>query len=169
MGEDQFGFRSGCGTREATWVMRVMSEKVIDYDQEMLVWFVDFEKAFDKLQWRKVFISLKAINVDWRDRRLIWNLYMKQTLSVRVEEGISEPGEVGRGVRQECSISPQLFNIHAKATMREALSELDNDVEVGGIVIKSVRFADDKAIASSTEEVLQEMDNNLNRTQKNLE
>ena len=65
----------------------------------MFVCFIDFEKAFDRVQWRKLFSILKAINVDWRDRRLIRNLYMKQTIRVRVAEGESEPGKVGRGVK----------------------------------------------------------------------
>ena len=129
IGKDQFGFRSGCGTREAIGVMRVMREKVIEHDQEMFVCFVDFEKAFDRVQWRKLFNILKAINVDWRDRRLIRNLYIKQTVRVRVAEGESEPGEIGRGFRQGCSLSPQLFNIYIEAMMREALSELDNGVK----------------------------------------
>ena len=89
---------------------------------------------------------------------------MKQTVRVRVAEGESEPGEIGRGVRQGCSLSPQLFNIYTEAMMREALSELDNGVKVGGRVMKSVSFADDKAIVCSTEEGLQKMVNNLNRT-----
>ena len=129
IGEDQLGFRSGCGTREAIGVMRVMSEKVIEHDQEMFVCFVDFEKAFDRVQWRKLFNILK-------DRRLIRNLYMKHTVRIRVAEGESEPGEIGRGVSQGCSLSPQLFNIYTEAMMREALSQLDSGVKVGGRVIK---------------------------------
>ena len=47
--------------------------------------------------------------------------------------------------------------------MNEALSELEEGVRVGGRLIKSVRFADDKAIVCDSEEGLQEMVNNLNR------
>ena len=163
IGNDQFGFRAGCGTRDAIGIMRIISEKMIENDQEMFVCFVDFEKAFDRVQWRKLFDILKAIGVDWRDRRLIRNLYMKQEVRVRVADGESDPGEVGRGVRQGCSLSPVLFNIYAEAMMNEALSDLEEGVRVGGRLIKSVRFADDKAIVCDREEGLQEMINNLNR------
>ena len=164
IGNDQFGFRSGCGTREAIGIMRIMSEKMIENDQEMFVCFVDFEKAFDRVQWRKLFEILKEIGVDWRDRRLIRNLYLNQTVKVRVADGESEPGEVGRGVRQGCSLSPVLFNIYAEAMMIEALLELEEGVRVGGRMVKSIRFADDKAIVCNSEAGLQEMVNSLNRT-----
>ena len=49
---------------------------------EMFVCFVDFEKAFDRVQWPKLLEILRNISVDWRDRRLIKNLYLKQTVTI---------------------------------------------------------------------------------------
>src|SRR6218665_1011858 len=40
--------------------------------------FVDFEKAFDRVKWTKLWHTLKTIGIDWRDRRLISNLYLLQ-------------------------------------------------------------------------------------------
>jgi len=64
------------------------------------------------------------IGVDWRDRRLIATLYISQTATVRLNYELTEPSEVGRGVRQGCLISPTLFNVYAEATMKEALDVL---------------------------------------------
>lgn len=72
---DQFGFRSGCGTREAVGCMRMMSERVLEFDEDMFVCFIDFEMVFDRVQWRKLMDILKSLNIDWRDLRLIRNLY----------------------------------------------------------------------------------------------
>ena len=47
--------------------MRPLSEKVIKNDHEIIVCFVDFEKAFDRIQWRKLSDILKMIGFDWRD------------------------------------------------------------------------------------------------------
>ena len=71
-----------------------------------VVCLVDFEKAFDRVKWTKLFEVLKKIGVDWRDRRLIMNLYSQHTAVVRTENGDFVPGEIGRGVRQECVLSP---------------------------------------------------------------
>ena len=40
---------------------------------------------------------MKKIGVDWKERRLISNLYMKQCIKVRIGEEMSEERENGRG------------------------------------------------------------------------
>jgi len=42
---------------------------------------------------------------------LIWNLYNKQVAYVRIEDGLSTECTIGRGVRQEYSLSPLLYLI----------------------------------------------------------
>lgn len=156
IGKDQFGFRNGCGTREAIGVMRVLSERSMEFQQELYVCFVDFEKAFDRVNWTKLMMVLRQIGIDWRDRRLIAQLYLRQTASVRTRTGTTDPAIIGRGVRQGCLVSPILFNIYAEAMLREALEEVEG-VRVGGQLVKSVRFADDQAMVASTASGLQHM------------
>ena len=63
------------------------------------VCYVDYEKAFDRVDWTKL-LTIANMRVDWRDRKLIWNLYNKQVAYVRTEDGLSTACTVGRGVRQ---------------------------------------------------------------------
>ena len=56
----------------------------------MYVVFVDLEKAFDRVDWM-IFVSiLKKIGVDWKEKRLLNNLYVKQRIKVRIGEEMSE-------------------------------------------------------------------------------
>jgi len=71
LGEDQFGFRRRVVTRDAIAVMRVLTERCIEHNQTVYVSFVNYEKAFDRINWKKIMEILKYIGVDWRDRRLI--------------------------------------------------------------------------------------------------
>jgi len=64
---------------------------------------------------------LKNIGVDWKDRRLIMNLYMNQKVVIKVNQECSEECDMGRGVRQGCRLSPLLFTINADAMMTEAM------------------------------------------------
>ena len=112
LGKDQYGFRTGCGTRDAIAAMRVLCDRSLEHNNKVIVCYVDYEKAFDRVNWEKLMKVLKSIGVDCRDRRLIWNLYQGQSASVQVGNSLSAACQIGRGVRQGCSLSPLLFIIH---------------------------------------------------------
>ena len=84
LGKDQSGFRRGRVAREAIGVMRCLDEWCIEYNQDLFVCFVDYEKAFDQVNWKKLTEILADLGVDWKDRRLVAALYMGQTAVVRV-------------------------------------------------------------------------------------
>ena len=68
--------------------------------------------------------------MDWRDRRPIADLYMRQKVMIRIEEKCKEAISIGRGVRQACLLSPLLFSIYAEAIMGEALEDFEDGVKV---------------------------------------
>src|SRR5438034_2009761 len=107
---------------------------------------------------------LKERGVDWRDRRLIMNLYLNQKAIVRIQQEYSDEGEIGRGVRQGCSLSPLLFNIYAEAMMVEAMEGIEEGIKVGGKLIKDVRFADDQGMIAKSEAGHQRIMDGLNST-----
>jgi hypothetical protein len=109
---------------------------------------------------------LKNIGVDWRDRRLIKTLYMNQEAVVKVNGDLSEPGEIGRGVRQGCLLSPLLFSLYVEMMMEEAMEESEEGVKVGGYLLRDVRFADDQGMVANTEKGLQKIMDRLNDTAK---
>ena len=166
IGRNQFGFRKGCGTRDAVGVMRMLCERSLEHGNDIYICFVDFEKAFDRVDWKKMMEILKDLQVDWRDRRMIMELYMNQEAVIRVADGESEPGVIGRGVRQGCPLSPLLFSIYAESLMLEAMSDVDEGVNVGGKLLKDVRFADDQGMVASTQNGLQRLMDRVNETSK---
>ena len=60
-----------------------MCESSLEQSNYVFICFVDYENAFDRVDLVKLLGILKEIVVDWRDRRLILNLYMQQTAVVR--------------------------------------------------------------------------------------
>src|SRR6218665_2715647 len=166
LGKNQFGFRKGCGTREAIGVMRMLCERSLEHDNELYICFVDFEKAFDRVKWTKLWHILKTIGIDWRDRRLISNLYLQQEAIIRVGNGYSKPAYIGRGLRQGCPLSPILFLIYSEMMMIDAMEEIEEGIKVGGELVKDVRFADDQGMVAGSEGGLQKLMDGLNRTVK---
>ena len=148
--------------------MRTVCERTLDHGNEVYVYFVDFEKAFDRVDWVKIFEILKHLHNDWKDRRLLKDLYMRQEAAIRIADGESDPGTIGQGVRQGCPLSPLLFSIYAEVMMIEALEnvEAEEGIVVGGQIISEVRFAADQGMVASTEKGLQSLMNKLNDTAK---
>ena len=142
LGEDQFGFRRGKGTRDAIGMMRIIAERTLETDEELCVCFIDWQKAFDRVNWTNLMHMLKRIVIDWRERRLIRKLYMVQKVKVRLDRRKTRRVQTGRGVRQGCSLSPIMFNLYSECLTKEALDGL-GDFSIGGQIIQTVKYADD--------------------------
>jgi len=56
--------------------IRMMVERSLENNQEVYICFVDYAKAFDRVDWKKLINIMRKKGVDWRNRRLIGNLYM---------------------------------------------------------------------------------------------
>jgi hypothetical protein len=74
LGEDQFGFRRGKGNRDAVGMLRIISERTLVIDEELCTCFIDWQKAFDHVNWTKLMQIVKGTGTDWRKRRLISKL-----------------------------------------------------------------------------------------------
>jgi len=109
---DQFGFRRGNGTRDAIGMLRIISERTLEIDEEPSVCFIDWQKVSDRVNWTKLMQIIKENGIDWRERRSISNLYMAQSVKVRLNRGQTRSVKIGRGVRKGCCLSPILFNLY---------------------------------------------------------
>ena len=49
---------------------------------------------------------------------LLRNVYASQEATVRTGHGTTDWFQIGKGVRQDCILSPCLFNLHAEYIMR---------------------------------------------------
>ena len=62
-------------------------------------------KAFENVNWNVMMKILKAIKINYRDRRIIGELYKHQTTSIKTKESKREAA-IRKGVRQGCNLSP---------------------------------------------------------------
>jgi hypothetical protein len=107
--EDQFGFRCGSGTREAILSLREILERRIEISKRTYVAFVDLEKAFDKVNWKLLFLNLRNAGIDWKGRRFIYKLYKNHATTIDINRH-KEEAKIRQRVRQGCLLSPHLFN-----------------------------------------------------------
>jgi len=64
LGKDQFGFRRGKGTMDASGMLRIISERTLEIDKEISVTFIERQKAFDRANWTKLMQILKETAID---------------------------------------------------------------------------------------------------------
>ena len=89
--------------------MRIIAERTLEIDEELCVCFIDWQKAFDRVNCTKLMQILKRNGIDWRERRLISKLCMDQRVKVRLGRGETRSVQIGRRVRQGCCLSPIMF------------------------------------------------------------
>ena len=99
---------------------------------------------------------LKETGIDWRERRLNSNLYMDQSVKVRLNRGEARSVKIGRGVRQGCCSSPILLNLNSECLTKKALEGF-GDFKIGGQMIHTVKYADELVLLAKEEKELQDM------------
>ena len=162
--ETQSGFISGKGTREGIFNLRMISEKYIEMNKDVYMCFIDYEKAFDRVNHEKMIQCMQSIGIDKSDVRIISNLYWTQKAYIRLENDISNEIQIKRGVRQGCVLSPALFNLYTEMIFRSA-DDLKG-VNIDGININNLRYADDTVLLAESQEDLQKIVDKVNAVGK---
>ena len=89
---------------------------------------------------------------------LLRNLYAAQEATVRIEHGITDWFQIGKGVRQGCVLSPCLFNLYAEYIMRNAgLDEAQAGIKIARRNTNNLRYADDTTLMTESEEKLKSL------------
>ena len=66
----------------------------MEHGEYLYICFVDYEKAFDSVNWIKLMEVLEQVGVDKRDRDFIKNLYMEQTVIIIIDGKDSEAAKI---------------------------------------------------------------------------
>ena len=89
---------------------------------------------------------------------LLRNLYAGQEATVRTGHGTTDWFQIGKGVLQDCMLSPCLFNLYAEYIMRNVgLEEAQAGIKISGKNINNFRYADDSTLMADKEEELKHL------------
>ena len=89
---------------------------------------------------------------------LLRNLYADQEATVRTGHGTTDWFQIAKGVRQDCIVSPCLFNLYADYIMRIVdLEEAQAGIKIAGRNINNHRYADDTTLMAESEEELKSL------------
>ena len=95
--------------------------------------FIDYTKGFDCVYHNKLWKILKEMGIPDHLNCLLRNLSAGQEATVQTGHGTTDWFQIGKGVRQDCTLSPCLFNLYAVYIMQNAgLDEAQGGIKIAG-------------------------------------
>ena len=120
--------------------------------------FIDYAKAFDCVDHKKLWKILKEVRIPDHLTCLLRNLYAGQEATVRTGHGTTDWFQIGKGVHQGYILLPCLFNLYAEYIMRNAgLEETQAGIKIARRNINNLRYADDITLMAKSEHKLKSL------------
>ena len=104
--DGQAGFIKGRGTRNQIANIHWIMEKVREFQKHIYFCFIDYAKAFDCVDPKKLWKILKEMGIPDHLTCLLRNLYAGQEATVRTGRGRTDWFQIGKAVRQVSILSP---------------------------------------------------------------
>ena len=151
----QAGFSKGRGRRDQIANIQWIMEKAREFQKNIYFCFIDYAKAFDCVDDKKLWKILEEMGIPENHTCLLRNLYAGQEATVRTGHRATDWFQIGKGVCQGCISSPCLFNFYAEYIMRNAgLEEAQDGIKIAWRNINHLRYADDTTLMAESEEEL---------------
>jgi len=143
--------RSNCHHPLSNWKAR-------EFQKNIYFCFTDYTKAFDHVDHNKLWKILKEMGIPDHLTCLLRNLYAGQEATVRTVYGRTDWFQIGKGVQQDCILSPCLFNFYAEYIMWNAgLDEAQAGVKIAGRNINNLKYIGDTNFMAESEEDLKSL------------
>ena len=110
----QAGFRKDRGTRDQIANIHWIIEKAREFHKNIYFCFIDYAKAFDYVDYNKLWKILQEMGIPGHLTCLQRNLYAVQEATVRTGHATTDWFQIGEGVHQGCILSPCLFSFYAE-------------------------------------------------------
>ena len=154
----QAGFRKVRGTRDQITNFCWIIEKAREFQKNIYFWFIDYAKAFEYVDHKKLWKILKEMGIPDHLTCLLRNLHADQEATVRTRHEI-DWFQIWKGVCQGCILLPCLFNLFAEYIMQNSrLYEIQAKVKMAGINSNNLRYANDPTLMAENKELIQPFD-----------
>ena len=130
-------------------------EKAREFQKDIYFCFIDYAKAFDCVDHKKLWKILQVMGIPDHLTCLLRNLYAGQEATVRTGHGTTDWFQIGKGVCHGCILSPYLFNLHTEyITWNANLDEAQAGIKIAKKIINNLRYADDTIFMAESKEEL---------------
>ena len=143
----QFGFKPGHSTGLCTSVLKRTVNYYTNRGSHVFLCFVDFSKAFDKINYWKLFNMLLDDGISVKMVQLLAFWYSHQVMCIKWNGVTSGCFTIANGTRQGGVLSPYLFNRYIRG-MIHSIARSPSGCNIGNIPVNILAYADDVVLLS---------------------
>jgi hypothetical protein len=154
--DNQNGFRKQRSTIDHLSTLTSIVETRKKKKLSTFVGFIDFRKAYDRIDRPLLWSKLSDIGVGGKMFACQQSLYNNLQCCLRINGRYTDWFEVNCGLKQGCVLSPVLFNLYVNS-LSQLLNEFAKGVDIDGTIINNLFYADDLVLIAENEKDLQAM------------
>ncbi len=146
---NQTGFVEGGSILNNVFIAQEALGWAEESNQDLVLLLLDFEKAFDRIEWNFLFTTLEKLGFEGTWICWVRSLYKEATSTIKMNGELGPDFQLARSVKQGCPLAPYLF-ILATNVLGYMLADRKYGVEglslpKGGL-IRDQTFTDDTAL-----------------------
>ena len=145
----QFGFKPKHSTSQCTFVAKETIQYYVKGGSSVYVMLLDASKAFDRIEYLKLFKILLTKGLCPLVCRLIYSLYLNQEMRIKWGGSLSQCFKVTNGVKQGAVLSPILFSVYIDVLITR-LGGSKTGCYIGDTCMAVFSYADDLILLAPT-------------------
>ena len=149
---NQKGFLPVDGCLEHTFLLQSILQHSRRKRKNVSMVWLDLQDAFGSIPHTTLFTMIERAGLDNPTIDIIKDIYEK--VKIKMDEGLSIPITITKGVKQGCPLSPILFNFVVEGAIA-AIHSTNDGFKIGdNATIKSLAYADDLCIITDNKDKL---------------
>ncbi len=154
--DSQFSFKKGHGTEMCVWTLKNIIHSYTSRGSPVYLCFLDASKAFDRVNYWKLFQKLLIRGTPGYLVKLLAHWYTTQEFTVKWGNSFSLPFRTANGIRQGGILSPYLYNVYTD-DLSVALRDAGIGCHVYDRCINTLSYADDMVLLAPSSDALQSL------------
>ena len=156
LSENQFGSQKGKSTTDCIFILHSIISKILNSKEKLYCVFIDFEKAFDKINRIALWQKLLSAKKQQTCKSTTGNVFSCEGLC-KIKHCYTEFIDSHLGVKQCDPSSPMLFMMFINDLTQCINANLDGIFTVEDIKLFLLLYADDQVVFAKSPETLQAM------------
>ena len=158
---NQFGFQKGKSTVDCIFLLYSVISKVLNSGEKLYCCFIDYEKAFDRIDRSLLWHKLIFENVSSKFVRALKSMYDVVKACIRYNSTHSNFLNSYIGLKQGDPTSPLLFMFFINDLIENINADLENIFNLDELRLFMILYADDAVVFSKSKETLQSLLNDI--------